>query len=59
MRVSDTKKLHPGDQVKWNDPDEGTCSRVLTIQTIEINGNVFTIMEPDGSVIMGYARELG
>jgi hypothetical protein len=58
MTIAKAKKLQPGDEVFWNDPDDGACSRVYKIQTIEINGNVVTIMEPDGSVLECYAREL-
>ena len=58
MRIFEIKKLHQGDQVYWEDPDEGSCSRLLAIQTIEVNGNIVTIMEPDGSVVEAYAREL-
>lgn len=58
MHVAKAKKLHQGDQVFWSDPDNGTCSRILTIQTITVVGDVITIMEPDGSVVEAYAREL-
>lgn len=58
MRISDAKKLHTGDEVYWNDPDDGACSRVLKIQTISVVGNVVSIEEPDGSVVECYAREL-
>lgn len=58
MKISDVRKLHQGDEVYWEDPDEGRCSRVLKIQTINVSGNVVSIMEPDGSVVECYAREL-
>jgi hypothetical protein len=58
MKIHDAKKLRPGDEVFWNDPDDGACSRVYVIQTIEVNGNVVTIMEPNGSTLECYAREL-
>lgn len=58
MTVADAKKLRPGDQVFWNDPDEGACSRVLTIRAVEVCGNVVCIMEPNGSEVECYAREL-
>lgn len=58
MKIADAKKLHSGDQVYWNDPDDGACSRVLTIQSVEVHGNVVTIEEPDGSVVECFAREL-
>jgi hypothetical protein len=58
MQIHSIKKLHSGDEVFWNDPDNGACSRVYKIQTIEVNGNVVTIQEPDGSVLECFAREL-
>lgn len=60
MRINDVRKLHTGDQVFWNDPDDGACSRVYQIQTIEVDPQtgVVVIQEPDGSVLECYAREL-
>lgn len=54
-----TKKLAPGDEVYWNDPDEGTCSRMLTIRSIRWEGDdVFVIEDVDGSVVQGFNGEL-
>lgn len=58
MTRKEAKKLHKGDQVFWNDPDEGTCSRTLTICTIQINEFVATIMEESGSVVECFLSEL-
>lgn len=63
MTFEEAKKLQPGDEVFWNDPDEGACSRYLQIQTIDVhpdNGDltVVYIMEVDGSVVECFAREL-
>jgi hypothetical protein len=60
MKIKDVRKLHSGDQVYWNDPDDGTCSRVYQIQTIEVDPEtgVVVIQEPDGSMLECYAREL-
>ena len=59
MKISDIKKLHKGDEVYWNDPDEGTCSRMLHILSIKFTPpNVVYIEESDGSVVECYAREL-
>jgi hypothetical protein len=58
MTIKEMRKLHPGDQVFWEDPDGGACSRVLRIQTIKVVGNVATIMELDGSILECYAKEL-
>jgi hypothetical protein len=58
MRLADARKLHSGDQVYWHDPDAGACSRVLTIQSIELRGPVAIIAEPDGTVVECFMREL-
>lgn len=43
------KKLHPGDAVKWNDPDEGTCSHSGTIAQIRFfDDDCAWIMMTDG-----------
>ena len=60
MTKKQAKALQPGDQVYWSDPDEGTCSRLLTICSIDFkeDGNVVEIMEPNGRVVECYVREL-
>ena len=59
MKISDVKKLHKGDEVYWNDPDAGVCSRFYRIKTIDCtHSSVITIEDMDGSVIECYAREL-
>lgn len=58
MRINNVKKLHRGDEVYWNDPDKGTCSRILKILKIEVTSNVVHITEEDGSEVECYAREL-
>lgn len=60
MTIEEIKQLHTGDEVYWNDPDEGRCSRVYKILTIEYNEEerVVTIMEDDGSVLSCFPEEL-
>ena len=63
MTYNEAKQLHPGDEVYWNDPDDGACSRHLTILTIDVhpdNGpdTVVSIMEVDGSVVECFLKEL-
>lgn len=48
----------PGDQVLWTDPDEGKCSRHITIQSIESHGDVVKITGTDGSYLECFASEL-
>ena len=38
MKIQDVKKLAPGDEVYYNDPDDGICSRFYIISKIEIVG---------------------
>ena len=58
MTLKEVKRLHPGDEVYWNDPDDGICSRVYTIASIVVNGNVVSITDVDGSVLECFAKEL-
>ncbi len=53
------KLLQPGDQVKWTDPDNGLCSRILTIQHIQYRpGGVVQITDSFGGYVEAYLREL-
>lgn len=62
MTLEDVKNLHSGDEVFWNDPDDGLTSRVYKIQTIKTlelsDGAIILITEPDGSTMECYAEEL-
>lgn len=58
MTKKQVKELHSGDEVFWNDPDNGTCSRVLKIHSIEVHGDVAVIQEVDGSVVECFIKEL-
>lgn len=52
------KNLHPGDEVMWNDPDNGECSRKLKIGSINIDDEVFHIVTVKGDEVQGYLEEL-
>jgi hypothetical protein len=54
----DVKKLNPGDEVFWTDPDEGICSKVYTIHSIEVRGSVVIIKDTNGSELECFAGEL-
>ena len=44
--------LDNGDEVKWNDPDDGLCSRTLKIRTIEFpTDETFKIETVEGDVL--------
>ena len=59
MTTQDALELTSGDEVYWNDPDEGLTSRNLTISMIEIvHGDVFKIWDTDGGYLEGYLWEL-
>lgn len=67
MTISAVRALRPGDQVKWNDPDLGLCSRIITIASIEIcnedenadeDDAVIKISGTDGGYVEAFAHEL-
>ena len=58
MTFEEVARLRRGDEVFWNDPDEGLCSRYLIIQTIEVKGNIVVIQEDDGTNLECFAEEL-
>jgi len=40
LRKSNWRRhLHPGDEVTWNDPDGGACSRIGTLLSIRYFGD--------------------
>jgi hypothetical protein len=51
--------LKPGDEVKWNDPDEGKCSftGILTLVNYH-EGDVADLLFTDGHSIEVFLREL-
>ena len=59
MTIQEVKQLHNGDEVFWNDPDEGKCSRHITIKHISIWGDdVVKITGEHGYCLECYAHEL-
>ncbi len=51
--------LRTGDEFFWSDPDEGTCSRVVRIQTIEYTDErTIRVMESNGNVLECYLNEI-
>lgn len=59
-KMSELKKLKPGDRVYWNDPDSGVCSRSYNIKFIEVTeeSDIICIEDVDGSYLECYMREL-
>ena len=59
MHLKDWRyNLHSGDEVKWNDPDNGLCSRTGIIQSIEYDDNVAKIVWVGGDYLECYVSEL-
>ena len=54
--------LRNGDEVTWNDPDEGACTRTMTIRKIVLRGRgggaMVEITDTDGGYLECLAREL-
>lgn len=53
-------QVTPGDEVFWNDPDGGKCSRHLTIHDIEIRKQSLSVIITDvnGDTLECFASEL-
>jgi len=58
MEIEDVQELYSGDEVYWNDPADGECSRIYEIGTIKIVGDIVTITENNGSCLECFAHEL-
>jgi len=50
--------LHNGDEVYWNDPDDGRCSRILKVSSIVYKGDFVSIEEQSGAVVECFLSEL-
>ena len=58
MTIQQAIQLQPGDEVFWNDPHDGICSRLYYIQEIDIEDGVVKITDPDGDYLECGAHEL-
>lgn len=58
MEIRNIKNLSNGDEIFWNDPDNGICSKHITIQNIRIVGEILCITGIDGIYLECFAREL-
>ncbi len=54
------EQLRPGTRLWWRDPDNGACSKVVTVvsDTIGEAGDAFLLKDDDGSDLEAYAEEL-
>ena len=67
MKLSEVRKLQNGDEVFWNDPDDGLTSRHITIQSIKVlapddgeeyGDEIVCITGQDGDELECFAHEL-
>lgn len=60
MTISQVLELKHGDQVHWQDPDNGLCSGILTIGDISVNveTGAVTITDIMGNDIQCWPEEL-
>jgi len=66
MTLKQVRKLHNGDEVFWNDPDDGLTSRHIIINTIQVlapddkeyGDEVVCIQGKDGDELECFAHEL-
>jgi len=49
-------KYEIGDEVYWNDPDEGICSGYGEVT--EVNGEIYSIKKHDGGEVEAFKDEL-
>lgn len=58
MTTQQVERLQPGDEVHWTDPDNGECSRVLRVQSLQVRGDVVSIVDSEGTDLECFAHEL-
>ncbi len=58
MTLEEVSELLYGDEVVWNDPDGGVCTKVVTIRSIQIIGDIVRIVDIEGDELECYASEL-
>lgn len=58
MNEEQFKKLTPGDKVFWEDPDDGICSKWITVKTIRFERDVASITGEDGSITECFPCEI-
>lgn len=56
MDKKEADQLHPGDEVYWNDPDDGVSSGHYTV--LGRHGDILYLKNLDGSEVEVFAHEL-
>jgi len=52
------RNLKNGDEVTWTDPDNGTCTKTITIHEIHIKSGIVCITDTNGDYLECFASEL-
>lgn len=53
------RDLRSGDEITWNDPDDGLCTKTFVMQSIEyLSDDVVRITDKDGGVLEAHLHEL-
>ena len=58
MCVDSIYDLHPGDTVTWHDPDNGICTKTITIRMIRYRDDMVQITDTDGDDLECLPEEL-
>ena len=58
MTDAELVKLDHGDEVRWQDPDEEVCSRIIKISSIRVVGEIVQITDNHGRYLECFANEL-
>ena len=58
MTIEEVFKLKAGDEVFWNDPDGGICSRYVRVMEVEFVGDILCLTDNDGITLECFPYEL-
>ena len=60
MTLEEVARLHPGDEVHWEDPDEGMCSKTGNVVYVSMNtdNSVVVVLFTDGTYLECFPSEL-
>lgn len=60
MTSKEVQELQVGDEVFWNDPDDGICSRNIEIASIDVfhGGIIVRITDINGDMLEAFGHEL-
>jgi len=59
MTIDEAERLKRGDVVIWNDPDDGICTKAITVSRVTVIGDTVCLVDRDsGDCIECFAGEL-